>query len=98
MDHFELRDGVLHCEDVALPAIAAAVGTPTYVYSAAAMAQQVRAFRAAVSACGPDPLTAFAVKANPNIAVLTTLAKEAPSGPSPARSGTASRLRERIRG
>ena len=31
MDHFHLRDGVLHCEDVPLPAIAEAVGTPVYI-------------------------------------------------------------------
>ena len=28
MDHFNLKDGVLHAEDVSLPAIAEAVGTP----------------------------------------------------------------------
>jgi diaminopimelate decarboxylase len=28
MDHFELKQGVLHAEDVPLPAIAEAVGTP----------------------------------------------------------------------
>jgi diaminopimelate decarboxylase len=31
MDHFEHRDGVLHAEDVPLPEIARAVGTPVYV-------------------------------------------------------------------
>ena len=31
MDHFAYRDGVLHAEDVPLPEIAAAVGTPVYV-------------------------------------------------------------------
>src|SRR5438093_589482 len=72
MDHFNLRDGTLHCEDVALPVIAEAVGTPVYVYSTATMQRHARVFRAAVG--GSDPLIAFAVKANPNAAVLATLA------------------------
>lgn len=75
MDHFHLREGVLHCEDVPLPAIAAAVGTPVFVYSAMAMRMQARALRAALSGVA-DPLIAYAVKANPNIAVLSTLARE----------------------
>jgi len=75
MSHFHLRDGVTHCEDVPLPAIARAVGTPVFVYSANAMRSQARALRAALSSL-EDPLIAYAVKANPNIAVLTTLAAE----------------------
>ena len=31
MDHFALRDGEMHCEDVPLSRIAAEVGTPVYV-------------------------------------------------------------------
>ncbi|WP_324749438.1 diaminopimelate decarboxylase [Sphingomonas sp. LY54] len=75
MSAFHLRDGVTHCEAVPLPAIAQAVGTPVYVYSADAMRGQARALRAALSALD-NPLIAYAVKANPNIAVLTTLAAE----------------------
>ncbi len=75
MDHFEVSGGVLHCEGVALPAIAAAVGTPVYVYSSATMVRHAQVFRDAVAATG-DPLIAFAVKANPNGAVLATLARE----------------------
>ncbi len=37
MDHYPLRDGIVHCEDVPLPLIAREVGTPVYVYSIAAM-------------------------------------------------------------
>ncbi len=80
MDHFELRGGVLHCEDVPLPEIADAVGTPVYVYSTATMKRHARVFRAAVSGCGGEPLVAFAVKANPNAAVLATLAAEGLGG------------------
>jgi diaminopimelate decarboxylase len=60
---------------VALPTIAASVGTPVFVYSADAMRRQARALRSALSALN-DPLIAYAVKANPNGAVLRTLAAE----------------------
>ncbi|HEY1604059.1 MAG TPA: diaminopimelate decarboxylase [Allosphingosinicella sp.] len=75
MDHFDLRNGVLHCEDVALPEIAAAVGTPVYVYSTATMRRHAKVLRSALAPLG-DPLIAYAVKANPNQAVLATLARE----------------------
>lgn len=74
-DHFPVRDGVIHCEDVPLPLIAREVGTPVFVYSSAAMRSQARALRAALAPLG-DPLIAYAVKANPNAAVLATLAAE----------------------
>ena len=70
-----LSDGVLHCEGVSLQAIAAEVGTPVYVYSTATMQRHARVFREALA--GVDqPLIAYAVKANPNGAVLATLAAE----------------------
>ena len=73
MDHFTVREGETYCEDVPLSAIAAAVGTPVYVYSAATMRRHAAVMREAVA--GPDdPLVAFAVKANPNAAVLKVLA------------------------
>lgn len=75
MDHFHLRDGVMHCEDVPLPLIAREVGTPVFVYSAGSMRHQARVLRDALSALD-NPLIAYAVKANPNAAVLTTLAAE----------------------
>jgi len=75
MDHFNPRGGVMHAEDVPLPTIAAAVGTPAYVYSSASMRRNARLFRKAVEPTG-DPLVAYAVKANPSAAVLRTLAAE----------------------
>lgn len=76
MDNFQIRDGVLHAEDVSLDAVADAVGTPVYVYSVATLERHVRVFRDAVAGLGTgDPLVAFAVKANPNKAVLATLAR-----------------------
>jgi diaminopimelate decarboxylase len=73
MDGFEHRRGELYCEDVPLAAIAAEVGTPVYVYSTAAMCGQVAALRSALAPLA-DPLIAYAVKANPNGAVIATLA------------------------
>ena len=73
MDHFQLKDGELYCEDVPLAKIADAVGTPVYVYSTATMCRHVAALRAALEPLS-DPLIAYAVKANPNSAVIATLA------------------------
>ena len=71
MDHFLYRDGILHAEDVAIPSIAAAVGTPFYVYSAATLTRHWRLFDEALS---PLPhLVCFAVKSNSNLAVLKLL-------------------------
>jgi diaminopimelate decarboxylase len=75
MDHFELREGELHCENVPLAEIASAVGTPVYVYSTAAMCARAAELRDALEPL-PDPLIAYAVKANPNTAVIATLAKD----------------------
>ena len=73
MDDFHITNGELHCEDVPLAEIAEAVGTPVYVYSTAAMLRQVAALREALAGLD-DPLIAYAVKANPNGAVIATLA------------------------
>ena len=75
MDHFQLKGSVLHCEDVPLPLIAKSVGTPVYVYSAATMRRHAQVFRDALAPLG-DPLIAYAVKANPNAAVLAVLRDE----------------------
>lgn len=75
MDHFELKDGVLHAEGVPLPHIAEEVGTPVYIYSRATLERHARVFREALGAL-KDPHIAFAVKSNPNLAVLKILANE----------------------
>ncbi|CAM3069059.1 Diaminopimelate decarboxylase [Sphingomonas antarctica] len=73
MDHFQYRNGILHAEDVPLPAIAAAVASPVYVYSRATLERHARVFQDALKPAG-DVEVAFAVKANPNLAVLRVLA------------------------
>ncbi len=75
MDHFSYRNGVLHAEDVPLPAIAKTVGTPVYIYSRATFQRHARVFRDGLSAI-PDKHIAFAIKANPNLAVLNVLSRE----------------------
>ena len=73
MNHFDYRDGVLHAEDVAIPDIAANVGTPFYCYSTATLTRHFRVFAQAFA--GLDTLVCYAMKANSNQAVLRTLAK-----------------------
>src|SRR5947209_682989 len=73
MNHFAYRDGVLHAEDVALPAIAQAVGTPFYCYSSATLTRHYRVFSDAFA--GMDTLVCYSIKANSNQAVLATLAQ-----------------------
>ena len=73
MNHFDYRDGVLHAEDVAIPAIAAAVGTPFYCYSTATLTRHYTVFAKAFEEL--DALVCYAMKANSNQAVLKTLAK-----------------------
>jgi diaminopimelate decarboxylase len=76
MNHFEHRGGELFCEDVSIAAIAAAVGTPVYVYSTATLERHFRVFRDALTA-HPSlgaPLVAYAVKANSNLSILRVLA------------------------
>ncbi|HEV8673379.1 MAG TPA: diaminopimelate decarboxylase [Methylomirabilota bacterium] len=73
MDAFGYHDGQLHCEATPLEAIADAVGTPTYVYSATAI---LSAFEAYDRALADLPhLSCYAVKANMNLAVLALLAQ-----------------------
>ena len=72
MNHFEYRDGILHAEDVPVPQIAAAVGTPFYCYSTATLTRHYNVFSNALS--GFDSLVCYAMKANSNQAVLKTLA------------------------
>ena len=69
-----LRDGALHVEGVALEDLATRFGTPTYVYSKAALEQAYGAFASAFSAA-PGSLACYAVKANSTLAVLGVLAR-----------------------
>ncbi|MCG7621989.1 diaminopimelate decarboxylase [Epibacterium sp. Ofav1-8] len=72
MDHFLYRDGALFAEDVPVAEIAAAVGTPFYVYSTATLLRHFRLFDEALE--GTDHLVCYAMKAASNQAILKTLA------------------------
>ena len=74
MRHFDYHDGEMFAEDVALSRIAEEVGTPVYVYSTATFTRHFRVF--AESFDDETALIAYSVKANSNIAVLATLAKQ----------------------
>ena len=73
MNKFKLKNGELHAENVALSQIAAQFNTPCYVYSKAALTQAFTDFKAGL--VGTNHLICFAVKANPNIAILNLFAK-----------------------
>jgi len=74
MSHFSYQDGVLHAESTPLPAIAEQFGTPTYVYSKAALLENFAAYS---DACrGRDALVCYAMKANSNLAILDLLARQ----------------------
>jgi len=70
---FDYRAGSLHAEDVPLARIAAEYGTPTYVYSRAALTTAWREFTRELE--GRDALVCYAMKANSNLAVLDTFAR-----------------------
>jgi diaminopimelate decarboxylase len=72
-DPFQYREGRLQAEEVDLETLAARIGTPTYVYSRAALESHWRAFD---TAFGQHPhLVCYAVKSNSNLAVLNVLAR-----------------------
>ena len=73
MDHFLYHNRVLHAEDVAISEIAAAVGTPFYVYSTATLLRHFALFDEALA--GMDHLVCYAMKAASNQAILKTLAQ-----------------------
>ena len=73
MDAFQYRDNHLFAEDISVAEIARRYGTPCYIYSRAALEQNLLAYEKALA--GSRHLTCFAVKANSNLAVLNVLAR-----------------------
>jgi len=70
---FNLQNDQLHAEQVALTDIAAQYGTPCYVYSRAALTAGYQQFSNALQA--REHLICYAVKANPNLAILNVFAR-----------------------
>ena len=73
MHHFSYKAGVLHAEGVSLARLAAEVGTPFYCYSTATLERHYRVLADAFKS--QNATICFAVKANSNQAVLTTMAR-----------------------
>nr|WP_252192971.1 diaminopimelate decarboxylase [Rhizobium sp. CSW-27] len=63
----------MHAENVAIPEIAKAVGTPFYCYSTATLERHYRVFSEAFG--DVDAMVCYAMKANSNQAVLKTLGR-----------------------
>jgi diaminopimelate decarboxylase len=74
MSHFSYQDGVLHAESTPLSRVAEEFGTPTYVYSKAALLDNFAAYSDACA--GRDALVCYAMKANSNLAILDLLARQ----------------------
>ena len=68
MHCFRYVGSELHCEDVDLAAVARLYGTPTYVYSAATITDNVQ--RLAASLSNLDLKICYAMKANSSLAIL----------------------------
>jgi len=72
MDHFDYRNGRLHCEDVDVEAIAHATGTPTYIYSAATIRDHYTRLSEAFAPL--KPLICYSIKSCSNLSILRLLA------------------------
>ena len=73
MDFFQYKNNQLMAENLPVKQLAEQFGTPLYVYSKATLERHWHAFD---NAFGEHPhLVCFAVKSNPNIAILNVMAK-----------------------
>ena len=73
MDFFQYKNNQLMVENLPVKQLAEQFGTPLYVYSRATLERHWHAFN---NAFGEHPhLVCFAVKSNPNIAILNIMAK-----------------------
>lgn len=73
MHSFHYSQGQLFCENVSLQGLAQKHGTPLYVYSKGTITSHFTRLDAALGEL--DHLICYAVKANSNLAVLSTIAK-----------------------
>jgi diaminopimelate decarboxylase len=88
---FWRRDGELVCDSVTLTTIAGAVGTPSYVYSAAAV--RAAYTRLSVALEGLPVRIHYAMKANSNLALLSVV-RECGAGVDVVSSGELYRARQ----
>src|SRR6266540_675485 len=74
MNHFHYRNREMFAEEVPLKRIAQEVGTPAYIYSLATLKRHYKVFDQAFAKV--PHIVCFSVKANSNLALLRTFAKE----------------------
>ena len=75
MNHFDYVNGQLMAEQVPVAEIAAQLGTPFYCYSTATLERHYKVFAEALAQSGVDAQICFALKANSNLAVVSTFAR-----------------------
>src|SRR5262245_25871173 len=73
MDHFHYRNRLLHCEDVAVPDLARAYGTPLFVYSTATLLHHLTQIQKAFASA--KPLICYSLKTNGNIHIGRLMAQ-----------------------
>src|SRR3989442_4823547 len=73
MDHFQYRDGLLHCEEVPISELAQTYGTPVYVYSKRTLLHHLRQLQQAFAAV--EPLICYSLKTNPNLSICWLMAE-----------------------
>jgi diaminopimelate decarboxylase len=73
MDHFSYRNRTLHCEDVPVPALAEAYGTPLYIYSKRTLLHHLTQLQTAFAPV--SPLICYSIKSNPNLSLCRLMAE-----------------------
>ncbi|MBX2853082.1 MAG: diaminopimelate decarboxylase [Phycisphaeraceae bacterium] len=74
MDHFNYRDGELHCEDTPISEIVESVGTPAYIYSKQTFLDHFQAISQAFSEL--DPIVCYSIKSCGNLHIVKLLASQ----------------------
>jgi diaminopimelate decarboxylase len=72
MDYFHYKNGLLHCEEVPVPALAEKFGTPLYVYSQRTLLHHLAQIQRAFAAV--EPLICYSVKTNGNLSICRLMA------------------------
>lgn len=73
MDQFNFRNGELYCENLPVARIAEAVGTPTFIYSAATFREHYSKLAAAFAEL--DPIICYSIKSCGNLSIIRLLAQ-----------------------
>ena len=74
MDHFNYRNGELHCEDTPISEIVESVGTPAYIYSKQTFLDHYKAISEAFAEI--DPIVCYSIKSCGNLHIVKLLAEQ----------------------